>query len=82
MFSQGNGVLLGGHTLSRCEWGLKTVLFPEPDVHSGLAHIYCGKSLEEEDVEALTLGYSTRLHWPPDSHPPACAVAVVTFILP
>lgn len=36
--------------------GLKTVLFPEPDAHSGLAYIYCERSLEEEDVEALTLG--------------------------
>lgn len=39
--------------------GWKTALFPEPAVHSEVAHIHCGKSLEEEDVEALTLGYST-----------------------
>lgn len=51
-----------GHGLSRCEWGSAsedTDLFPEPAVHSGLAHTHYGKRLEEDDMEALTLGDRT-----------------------
>lgn len=38
---------------------LKKGFCSEPALHSRWAHIPCGKSLEENDVEALNLGGST-----------------------
>lgn len=85
---RGMGCLLeayAGHGVSRCEWRAgseDTGLFPDTAVHSGLAHVGCGKALGEDDVQALTLGHSTWLNWPPDALPPACAVTEVTFTSP
>lgn len=69
------------HELSRWEWGSDsegTVLFPEPAEYSGWVHTHCGRKLEEDASEALTLGDITWLHGLLDSQAPACAVVTLT----